>query len=213
MTIRGQESQRGEALAPLKLFDRPPLHRRPTNVVAAQANQQMDMIVRKECAGLRHDLRTTGSRFRHAFVSGRFGRNERVTLEWVVAGMSRARFSTWHSLCALTIYELARGMRLLGPAAGGFAEYLNRWAEDPNLPLPSAAGWTLYIHDFSNLPRAAIEMEAADPRRQDIREIGVSILDLDGLRYSLPTEELQKIRVACGLDSIEALAHQSVPHS
>ena len=157
----------------LDRFDHPALHRRPTNIVAAEADRQMDLIVRKECAGLRRDLRTTGARFRQAFISGRFGRNKRMVLEWAVSGMRDAMFPTWHSLCALTIYELARGMRLLGPSAGGYAKYLNQWAENPERPLPSAAGWILYIHDFNLLPNAAVEMiEGDQPSRGHPRDRG-----------------------------------------
>ena len=191
--------ERDAVLLPLERFDPPRLHRRPTNIVAGQADKQMDLLVRKQCAGMRHDLRVKGARLRRAFFSGRFGRNERVVLEWTVSGMRRVLFPTWHSLCALTIFELARGMRLLGPAAGGYAGYLNQWGENPGLALPSPAGWTLYIHDFNLLPHAAIEMVEGDPRREDVPETRASILDVDGLRYSVPTAVLRELQVARGV--------------
>ena len=168
MTHHCDLSSKAIPLAPLAQFDHPPLHRRPTNIVEAQADCQMDILVRKECAGLRHDLRTTGAQLRNAFRSGRFEHRERASLRWVVSGMREDRFSTWHSLCALTIYELARGMRCIDITGGGYGEYLHQWAENPDLPLPSAAGWTLYINDLSHLPRIAVDMIGTDPRRQDI---------------------------------------------
>ena len=181
-------------LLPLERFDRPPLHRRPTNILAAAADDQMDLIVSKSCAGLRHDLRTTGARLRHAFIFGRFGRTERTALAWTVSGMRRFLFPTWHSLCALTLFELARGMRTLGPECGGYAKYLNQWGKAPEKALPSAAGWTLYLHDLNHIPQAAIDMDESDPRREDIAETGVSVLDLSGLRYALPTEALRRLQ-------------------
>lgn len=196
-------SEPGAALLPLERFHHPALQRRPTNIVAEQADRQMDMLVRKQCAGLRYGLRITGARLRRAFMSGRFRRNDRIVLEWTISGMREVLFPTWHSLCALTIYELARGMGVMGPEAGGYAGYLNQWAEDPSRPLPSAAGWTLYLRNFSLLPPAAIGMLAGDPRREDIAEIGASVLDLDGLRYSVPTGALRELQIArgIGLDS------------
>ena len=192
-------SEPGALLLPLERFDHASLHRRPTNIVTEQANRQMEMLLRKQCAGLRNDLRVTGARFRGAFMSGCIGLNERIVLEWTISGMRDFLFPTWHSLCALTIFELARGMGKLGPEAGGFAGYLNRWAQDPDLSLPSAAGWTLYIRDFNLLPPAAVGMLAGDPRRKDIPEIGASVLDVDGLLYSVPTFALRELQVARGV--------------
>jgi len=106
--------------------------------------------------------------------------------------MREDRFSTWHSLCALTIYELARGMRCIDATGSGYGEYLNQLAENPDLPLPTAAGWNLHINDLSHLPREAVDMMEKDPRRQDISEIGVTILDVEGLRYSVLTEQLRE---------------------
>ena len=186
--------EEGVALLPLERFDHPPLHRRPHNIVAAEADNQADLLLRKHCAGLRHGLRTSGARMRQAFISGDFGRNERVALRWTITGMREELFPAWHTLFALTIYELARGMRGLGPSAGGYACYLNQWAENPRHPLPSAAGWTLYLDDFDNLPDAAVKIRAGDPRRQDHPEFGISVLDVDGLRYSLPTADLQRVQ-------------------
>ena len=196
MTASNREPEGEVWLLPLERFDHAHLHRRPGNIVAAAADNQMNRILRKACAGLRYGLRTTGARFRQAFISGDFSRNNLVVLEWTISGMREELFPTWHGLCALTVYELARGMRLLGPTAGGYARYLNQWAEDPLRPLPSAAGWTLYLHDLGNLPDVAIEMRAGDPRRRDMPEIGVSVLDVDGLLYSVPTPELRRIQAA-----------------
>lgn len=187
-----------EVLLPLGRFDHPNLRRRPANVVPAQADVQMDLIVGKECAGLRRDLRTTGAGMRRAFIAGRFGRNERVSLEWTTSGMHESLFPTWHSLCALTIFELARGMRVLGPAAGGYAGYLNRWGEDPEKALPSADGWTLAIRDCSLLPREAMEMGEGDPRREDFPEKGFSVLNVGGLRYLLPIKALLRLHTNTG---------------
>ena len=192
-------SEPGAVLLPLERFDHAPLHRRPANILAKQADRQMEMLLSKQCAGLRTDLRVTGARFRGAFMSGQIGRNERIALEWAISGMRAFLFPTWHSLCALTIFELARGMRLLGPEAGGYAGYLNQWAENPNLALPSAAGWILYVGDFNHLPPAAIGMLAGDPRREDIPEIGASVLNVDGLRYSVPTSALRELQAARGV--------------
>ena len=199
MNDRTVMAERDTVLLPLDRFDHPNLHYRPTNIVPAQADVQMGLIVEKECAGLRHSLRTTGPRLRRAFIAGRFERNERIALEWTISGMREFLFPTWHSLCALTIFELARGMRLLGPTAGGYADYLNQWGENPEKALPTAIGWTLYIHDHNLLPQTAIEMDETDIRRNDIPEIGVSVLDLDGLRYSLPTAALLKLQAARGV--------------
>ena len=189
----------GEFLLPLERFDHAPLHRRPTNIIAEQADRQMELLLRKQCAGLRDDLRVRGRQFRRAFMSGRFGLNERIVLEWTISGMRNFLFPTWHSLCALTIFELARGMRMLGPEACGYAGYLNQWAADPDSALPSAAGWILYIRDISLLPPAAVGMLAGDPRRKDIPEIGASVLDVDGLRYSVPTPALYELQVGRGI--------------
>ena len=192
-------SEPGETLLPLEQFDRHPLHRRPTNIIAKQADRQMDMLVRKQCAGLRHDLRVSGARLRRAFIFGRFSYKERGVLQWTVSGMRDFLFPTWHSLCALTIFELARGMRVLGPEAGGYAHYLNQWGQDPNRPLPSAAGWMLHIRDCARLPPAAMNMLEGDPCREDVPEIGASTLNVDGLLYSVPTAELRKLQAARGI--------------
>ena len=199
MTSHGIAGERCEApLLPLGRFDHPHLHRRPDNIVATEADRQMDLIVRKECAGLRHDLRGSGARLRRAFINGHVGRSERMVLEWTVSGMREFLFPTWHSLCALTIYELARGMRILGPNAGGYATYLNQWGENPDLPLPSPEGWTLFVDDFSCLPPAALKLGEGHACREDIPELEISILNLDGLRYSLPTMSLRKLQTASG---------------
>ena len=198
----------GGTLLPLEQFDQPPLHRRPANIIARQADRQMDMLVRKQCAGLRQDLRVPGARLRHAFIFGRFTHRERAVLQWTVSGMRDFLFPTWHSLCALTIFELARGMRVLGPEAGGYAHYLNQWGRDASRPLPSAAGWMLHIRDCSRLPPAAVDMLEGDPCREDLPEIGASTLNVDGLLYSVPTAELRKLQAARGLlnDSADTLA-------
>ena len=181
-------------------FDHAALHRRPGNILSAEADNQMDRILRKECAGLRHDLRVGGACFRQAFISGNFGRKEKIVLRWTISGMREELFRTWHGLCALTIYELARGLRLLGSAAGGYAGYLNQWAEDPQHPLPSVAGWMLFIDDYDNLPSAAIALREGDPRRQDVPQLAYSYLDVDGLRYCLPTADLRRIQTTRGGD-------------
>lgn len=179
-----------EALLPLDRFDHPNLHKRPTNVTPGVADRQMNLVLAKQCAGLRHDLRTTGAAMRRAFIRGRFGRNERVSLEWALSGMRKTHFPIWHSLCALTIHELARGLRILGPTAYGYATYLNQWGEDPSKPLPSAVGWTLAVRDFSALPQVVFDMGENDSRRTDIKEFGTSWLDVDGLCYVMPTKAL-----------------------
>ena len=193
--IASDREQEGEVwLHPLERFDHAALHHRPGNIVPAEADNQMNRILRKACAGLRYGLRTTGARFRQAFISGEFGRNDLMVLEWTIRGMREELFPTWHGLCALTVYELARGMRLLGPTAGGFAWYLNQWAEDPLRPLPSVAGWTLFLRDLATLPDIPLEMREGDPRRRDVPEFNFSILDVDGLLYSVRTPELRRIQ-------------------
>lgn len=188
---------RGDSLLlPLDRFDHPALHRRPDNIEEPEADRQMDLVVRKECAGLRHDLRRSGARLRCAFINGRIGRSDRMVLEWTVSSMRDFLFPTWHSLCALTIFELARGMRVLGPEAGGYAGFLNQWGRNPNHPLPSPAGWILYIDDLSHLPPAALKLGVGHPRREDIPELEVSILNLNGLRYSVPSKALHELQQA-----------------
>ena len=181
-----------ERLLPLERFDCPQLHRRPTYIMPAAADEQMAMILDKDCAGLRHDLRSTGANMRQAFISGHFDETTQAALQWTIYGMRDELFPTWHSLCALTIFELARGMSVLGAHCGGYAGYLNQWGTNPDHPLPPAHPWIIYPHDLSHIPQAAVEMDESDPRREDFN--GVSLLNVDGLRYGLWTKELRRLR-------------------
>ena len=194
---KGQEPDQGyELLLPLERFNHPHLHCRPTNILPEEADSQMDLILNKACAGLRPDLRATGAQMRRAFTRGRFSKTEGTALAWTISGMRDFLFPTWHSLCALTIFELARGMRTLGEEAGGYAGFLNQWARDPDKPLPSAEGWVLSLKNPAHIPPAAIKMAESDPRREDVAETGLSFLNLDGLRYVLPTERLRRLQQA-----------------
>ena len=161
------------ALLPQACFDHPAPHRRPGNILPAQAVAQLDLLVRKACAGMRQDLRVSGARLRRAFITGAFGERDAITLRWAIPGLRPERFPTLHSLCALTVYELARGLRAtLGPDAGGYARELNRWAERPARPLPSAAGWVLYT-DACGCTRAGARRSAPrGPRRVLVPRFG-----------------------------------------
>ena len=185
-------------LLPLDRFDHPNLHRRPTNVLPEGADWWLDLMLAKACAGLRHDLRSSGARMRRAFIDGDFGQSERVALEWTVSGMRDFLLPAWHCVGALTMHELARGLRMLGPSAGGHAAFLNQWGERPDRPLPKPQGRMLAFDDLRLIPREAIAMAAGDPRREDIPSEGMSCLDLDGLRYVLPTRDLEALQAEAG---------------
>ena len=142
---------------------------------------------------MRQDLQVSGARLRRAFITGAFGDRDEITLRWAIPALRPERFPTLHSLCALTIYELARGLRVtLGAEADGYARELNRWAENPARPLPSAAGWILYTDACGSLPAAALEQRPGDPRRKD--RDGCCYLDVDGLCYAVPTTDRLRLQ-------------------
>lgn len=200
-------------LLPLDRFDHPNLHKRPANVLGEGAAWWLNIVIAKECAGLRHDLRSSGARMRQAFIAGDFERNERVALEWTVSGMRDFLLPSWHCVGALTMYELARGLRVLGPSAGGHAAFLNQWGERPDRPLPKPQGTVLAFTDLRLIPCEAIAMAPDDPRREDIPGEGTSCLDLDGLRYVLPTSDLERLQAEAGSKSEPVPRHRRDPQS
>ena len=112
-------------LLPQDCFDHPALHRRPDNITPAMGVAMLEMIVGKQCAGMRPGLRVSGARLRRGFITGAFGERDVRTLRWAIPGMWPQRFPALHCRCALTIYELARGLRAtLGAEACGYTAEL-----------------------------------------------------------------------------------------
>lgn len=174
-------------LLPQDRFDDPRLHVRPQNVTRSIARWKLGSLLDKECAGLRRDLRTTERRLRRAFRTGRFGRAERVSLEWMATGMRKRSFPTLHSLARLSMFEIARGMRVLGPEAAGWAGWLNWWAENPGRPMPEAKGRTIFTQVRNDVPPCALRRPPGHPGRRDGPNPGTVLLDVDGLLYCVPT--------------------------
>lgn len=120
---------RQEVLLPLAQFDSHSLRRHPPHVTPALADGYLDLVLAKACAGLRSELRVGGVDMRQAFMSGRFSGNARRCWAWAFSGLKDRQIPELHAVCALTIYELARGMKaVFGECAGGLAGYLNQGA-------------------------------------------------------------------------------------
>ena len=196
---------RQEALLPLAQFDRHSLRRRPPHVTSALADGYLDLVLAKACAGLRFDLRVDGVDMRQAFMSGQFSGNARRCWAWAFSGLKDRQIPELHAVCALTIYELARGMRaVFGECAGGLAGYLNQWAKDPARAMPTCE--ELFVGcPINAAPSAALSMLPGHPDRRDRPADSTcrpySILRLGGLNYVLDTQLLN----ACQKSSLPPL--------
>lgn len=185
---------RQEVLLPLARFDSRSLRRRPPHVTPALADGYLDLVLAKACAGLRPELRVGGGDMRQAFMSGQFSGSARRCWAWAFSGLKDRQIPELHTVCALTIYELARGMRaVFGECAGGLAGYLNQWARDPELAMPTCED--LFIGcPINAAPSAALSMLPGHPDRRDRPADGTcppySVLRLGGLNYVLDTQQL-----------------------
>lgn len=185
---------RQEVLLPLAQFDRHSLRRRPPHVTPALANSYLDLVLAKVCAGLRPELRMGGADMRQAFMSGQFSGNARRCWAWAYSGLRDRQIPELHAVCALTIYELAKGMRaVFGECAGGLAGYLNQWAKDPERAMPTCEH--LFVDcPINAAPSAALSMLPGHPDRRDRPADGTcrpySVLRLGGLNYVLDTQQL-----------------------
>ena len=185
---------RRDVLLPLTQFDRRSLKRRPPHVTSALADGYLDLVLAKACAGLRRDLRVGGANMRRAFMSGRFSGSAHGCWAWAYSGLKDHQIPELHAVCALTIYELARGMRtVFGECAGGLAGYLNQWARDPEMAMPTCED--LFVGcPIDAAPAAALSMRPRHPDRRDRPADGTcrpySILRLGDLNYVLDTEQL-----------------------
>lgn len=185
---------RQEVLLPLAQFDSHSLRRRPPHVTPALADGYLDLVLAKACAGLRPELRVGGADMRQAFMSGRFSSNASGCWAWAFPGLKDRQIPELHAVCALTIYELARGMRaVFGECAGGLASYLNQWARDPERAMPTCED--LFIGcPINAAPSAALSMLPGHPGRPDRPADGAcrpySVLRLGGLNYVLDTQQL-----------------------
>ena len=196
---------RQEALLPLAQFDRYSLRRRPPHVTSELADGYLDLVLAKACAGLRSDLRVDGADMRQAFMSGQFSHNARRCWAWAFSGLKDRQIPELHAVCALTIYELARGMRaVFGECAGGLAGYLNQWAKDPARAMPTCED--PFVGCPVNVaPSAVLSMLPGHPDRRDRPADGTfrpySVLRLGGLNYVLDTQLLN----ACQKSSLPPL--------
>ena len=202
---------RQEALLPLAHFDRHSLKRRPPHVTSMLADGYLDLVLAKACAGLRSDLRVGGADMRQAFMSGQFSGNARRCWAWAFSGLKDHQIPELHAVCALTIYELARGMRaVFGERAGGLAGYLNQWAKDPARAMPTCEH--LFVGcPINAAPSAALSMLPGHPDRRDRPADGAcrpySVLRLGSLNYVLDTQLLNACQKS-GLPPLDPAAHR-----
>ncbi len=185
---------RQEALLPLAQFDRQSLKQHPAHVTSALADGYLDLMLAKACAGLRPKLRMGGADMRQAFMLGQFNGSARRCWAWAFSGLKDRQIPELHAVCALTIYELARGMEtVFGEYAGGLAGYLNQWARDPERAMPTCED--LFVSCPINIaPSAALSIRPGHPDRQDRPADSncrsYSILRLGDLNYVLDTQQL-----------------------
>ena len=174
-------------LLPMSRFAHPNLNRRPAYMSEKLADDNMSLMLGKACAGLSRDLRVDGAWMRRAFMSGRFDRQARSSWEWAWSGLPECVTPHLHALCALTIRELAWGMReVFGEDAGGLAHYLNQWGENPHKPLPTGEGVCILVKSIDDVPPPALAMRPDHPNRTDV-EGGLTILELNDVKYGIET--------------------------
>ena len=195
--VSRQVPQSEVLLLPMSRFAHPNLNRRPAHMSEKLADANMSLMLRKACAGLSQDLRVDGAWMRRAFMSGCFDRQARSSWQWAWPGLPECVTPHLHALCALTIRELAWGMReVFGEGAGGLAPYLNQWGEDPHKPLPTGEGVCIMVKSVDDIPSPALAMRTDHPARTDL-EGGLTILELNDIKYGVWTQVLNAHQNQC----------------
>lgn len=179
-------------LLPMSRFAHPNLNQRPAYMPEELADANMSLMLGKACAGLSPDLRIGGACMRRAFISGHFDRKARSTWQWAWPGVPECVTPHLHALCALTIRELAWGMReVFGEEAGGLAPYLNQWGEDPHKPLPTGEGVCILVKSVDDIPPPALAMRPGHPKRKDLQG-GLTTLEFNDVKYGVWTQVLNE---------------------
>ena len=129
-----------ELLLPLSRFDLAPLrqvtpgegfpHRGPY--------WELDLFLRKGCAGLAHAWRITGAEFREALRTGVYTERHKFALSWAFSGMRRKYvFPGLIAGAEVPIFEVARCFWVaFGGQDFGCGPWLNQWAKSPERPHP-----------------------------------------------------------------------------
>ena len=190
------DRQAGVDLLPAERFELPELRVRPPYVPEPISAGYFRLLVLKHCAGLNPEVRLDPAELRRRIMRLDIPDCPGMmqTLLWLWPGIWTYQLPLLHSLGGLTIEELAflfrRVMEFVGkPAQGSLAAWLNRWPDDPCLPMPGAYGW-LTSCDVSILPPDAFRMVQGAAGRTDEAESGMTTLRLPGVNFWVETDEL-----------------------
>lgn len=186
----------GGDLEPARQFAHPCLVARPDNITDALADVRVEGVIGKACAGLRHEYRAQGHEVREAFGSGVFLDRVAHCLRWAIPGMRDTQVASLMSVCGLSISEIAAGFRwLFGDSAYGYANYINRWTQDPANPSLHADVW-LHLSNAELLgghaPSAIYTVRKGDPKWTNDPSADAVIIDLGNLHYFFAVDVLQE---------------------
>ena len=181
---------------PTDSFSHPNLKARPDNITDSLADLCMDIQIGKACGGLNYKYRASGAEVRQAFKMGDFSSKVMESLLWGVPGMREEQVGRMIATSGLSISELADGFRhAFGDGACGYADYLNKWALNPENPPRRRDVW-LSVPKANLLagdgPEAIFVIRADDPRWTTHPPTSQVTIALDHLHYCFEPDVLRQ---------------------
>ena len=174
-----------EVLLPQERFRHPALQRCPPYMPAHSAAKTFSFIVRKGCAGLAHQYRVDADALYERIQRLAVTPHDGPAVRWTISGLhSGAHFVRLHTLCRLTIEELAYLVRTaFGPRHAPYRSWLNQWGRNPQRPLPTLPA-SVRLESEDDLEGLHIDdIRPGDDRRIDSH--GMTYLKLNGHIYRL----------------------------